>query len=113
MADYRTKETAVKKARVLLKRFPKKSGWIFYVFESLGWHFHFVNKHTKLVQVNYDDDKFWCLIGSKNGGALWATPDRCYRSDDPILVLKRTISYAQHAVDEYNRIVNDCRRALG
>lgn len=104
-------------ARMLKKHFPPKSSWHINVWDNLGWHVEF--NHGKYVHVSWDEcsKKFWCLLGSEDGGKCEWTPSITYRHKDPVKVVQNTLQFARQdlrgEIDRYNETAAGiCREKL-
>ena len=109
---HKTKESARVAAAALLKFFPKKRGWHIHLWENMGWHFCFETSRTDFVRIYHDDGEFNCLLGTSNGGKGNFTPDRMYRSKNPMVVLRKTMAYAEKSIVKDIDALNECGRAL-
>lgn len=111
--SFDSKDETLRAAKKLLKRFPKRKGWMPRVHENLGWHIRFEKRGNRLVHLYYypEEDKFTCLIGSEAGGRLgWSHEGS---SSDPMEVLSLSIGRALSVVEKDMAALRICMSALG
>jgi hypothetical protein len=109
--SYKTKQEAIDKGKKLLARFPK--GWKIYVHNNLGWYIKFHKDSSCSIYYEENYNYFWCLIGYTSGGIPEWSPQPTFRSKDPMVVLKKTIKFAQEIEKQRINNLSQIRRSAG